>query len=357
MRAVTGPGPSEFAQPSRPADLGPSLRILLQGDRLNRSSMEEAFEILIGGRVHDAEIGAFLALLSSRMISAGELVGAATVLRRHVVRIPTPIDPSQILDTAGTGGAPKTFNVSTLAAIIAAAVGVKVAKHGNRSRTGRGSAEVLQSIGVNVDADPGTQARCLDEAGICFCFSVNHHPAARRVVGARKALSFPTVFNLLGPLTNPALAGRQIMGVYDAQFLPNVAEAMAALGVCRGIVLHSDDGLDEISIHAPTTLIHVERGRTREERFDPRTLGIESNAAHPLETRSLEEATSAFRDLIEGHERGPRREMMLVNAAAALVAGGVADSMETGFVKAAHAVDFGDAQSTLERLIEVSRGG
>jgi anthranilate phosphoribosyltransferase len=208
--------PSEFARSDRADDLTAFLKLLLQGNTLNRNQMSEAFECMIQGRTHPAETGAFLALLASRCPTSDEILGAAQVMRKHVDRVPCARNSDQIVDTAGTGGAPKTFNVSTAAAIIAAAAGspsIAVAKHGNRSRTGRGSAEVLEALGVNVHANRESQARCLDEIGLCFCFAIHHHPATRHVMPVRQALGFATIFNLLGPLTNPAGARRQLVGV------------------------------------------------------------------------------------------------------------------------------------------------
>ncbi len=217
---------------------------------------ETLFEAVLSGHLDQAQIAGVLSLLAARGPTTDEVVGAARAMRRHVTPVPAS-DPGSLVDTCGTGGAPKTFNVSTAAAIVAAAAGARVAKHGNRSRTGRGSAEVLQALGVNVDAPPGTQARCLDEAGVCFCFAIHHHPAMRHAAVVRRALKFPTIFNILGPLTNPAGATRQLIGVYDEALVPLVAAALARLGSVRAMVVHSRDGLDEVSITAPTVVAEV----------------------------------------------------------------------------------------------------
>ncbi|MHC4774469.1 MAG: anthranilate phosphoribosyltransferase [Planctomycetota bacterium] len=247
-------GPPEFRQPPPTGELTPALHHLLRGGTLDAEQSAAAFEAIMSGRAHHGEIGALLALLSARVPTADEILGAARVMRRHADPVKSRRDPARIVDTAGTGGAPKTFNVSTAAALIAAGAGngaIAVAKHGNRSRTGRGSAEVLRGLGVNVDADRAVQARCLDEAGICFCFAIHHHPAAKHAMPVRQALGFPTIFNLLGPLTNPAGARRQLMGVYDRRFMEPIAGALTTLGALRAMVVHSDDGLDEISV-SPT---------------------------------------------------------------------------------------------------------
>ena len=277
-------GPPEFAQPARPGDLTPHLKTLLGGKPLDESAAQAAFEAIASGHSTEAEMGAFLALLATRMPTVDEIVGAAKVMRANVARVPCSTDPRDVVDTAGTGGAPKTFNVSTLAAVVAAASGAKVAKHGNRSRTGRGSAEVLEKLGVDVNASLEHQARCIDEANICFCFAIHHHPAARHVLPVRRALGVPTLFNLLGPLTNPAGAGRQVMGVYAGHFVRPIAEALVRLGSMHALVLHSDDGLDEISIGAPTRVAEVRDGRVSEWSIDPRKLGLERSLKETVET-------------------------------------------------------------------------
>ena len=254
--------------------------------------------------------------------------------------------------------------VFTLAAIIAVAAfapapgsdrrTIAVAKHGNRSRTGRGSAEVLKALGVNVDADRPTQTRCLDEAGICFCFAIHHHPAAKHAMHVRRALGFPTIFNLLGPLTNPAGARRQLIGVYDRRFLRPIAEALAALGALRAMVVHSDDGLDELSVTAPSTIMHVREGEVHEERIDPKELGLAAAGLDEVTALDLEEATAMLRGVIYGTVSGPPRDLALLNAAATLVVGDRAGSLPQGLQLAAEAIDRGAVAETLERLIDLS---
>ena len=346
--------PSEFQKSARPGDLTPALHVLLAGGALSEAQAEHAFTELATGASHDGEIGAFLALLAARVPSVNELVGAARVMRSKVERVPTRLLPAQLLDTAGTGGAPKSFNVSTLAAFVAAANGAKVAKHGNRSRTGRGSAETLERVGVNINASRPVQAKCLEECGICFCFAIHHHPAAKHAIGVRKGLGFPTIFNLLGPLTNPAGAARQVMGVYAPQFVRPVAEALLRLNATRALVLHSEDGLDEVSIFKPTRVIEVRAGALREWTIDPRALGLANVDPKTLAPSSLDEAAALFEAVLRGEERGPRRDLVLVNAAAAMLAADVVASMEEGIQVAAQSLDFGDAWKCFESLRELS---
>lgn len=343
-------GPPEFARPDRPGDLTPHLKTLLAGRTLSEREATAAFEAIASGHAHEAEMGALLALLATRMPTVDEIVGAAKVMRANVTRVPCSSAPSEIVDTAGTGGAPKSFNVSTLAAVVAAGAGAKVAKHGNRSRTGRGSAEVLERLGVNINASPEVQGACLDEANICFCFAVHHHPAARHVLPVRRALGVPTLFNLLGPLTNPAGAGRQVMGVYAGHFVHPIAEALVRLASTHALVVHSDDGLDEISIAVPTRVAEVRNGAVTDWTIDPRRLGLERADPLELAPRSLEEAAMLFTNILTGEERGARRAMVLVNAAAAIYVSGIADSIETGIGLAAEAIDFGKALMTFEAL-------
>jgi anthranilate phosphoribosyltransferase len=353
--------PSEFPR-SVSTDLTPLLRQLLAGESLSAEQTAGAFEAMMTGEVHLAEISALLALLATRTPTPEEILGAARVMRRHVDALETSVPRDRIVDTAGTGGAPKTFNVSTAAAIVAAGAGAPVAKHGNRSRTGRGSAEVLRKLGVDIDAGRGVQRRCLEEAGVCFCFAIHHHPATRHVMPVRLALGFPTIFNLLGPLTNPAGARRQVMGVYDGRFVRPIAEALGALGALRAIVLHSEDGLDEISISAPTRIARVEGGGSggahpivEESTIDPVALGLQLAPREAVVARDLDHAADMVRGVLDGGEQGPPRDMTLLNAAATLLVAGRADDMPGGLRLARETIDSGRATETLERLAALSR--
>jgi len=347
----------EFQPNAESADLTPQLRCLIAGETLTEQAAAEAFGAMMSGAVHHGEMGALLALLAQRKPTCAELVGAARVMRSHVTHIPTTLPTGNILDTAGTGGAPKTWNVSTAAAIIAAAAGVVVAKHGNRSRTGRGSAEALEALGVNVDADPETQAQCLQTAGICFCFAIHHHPATRHVMPVRKAIGVPTIFNLLGPLTNPAGAGRQMMGIYDGQFLDVVADAFVELETTSAIVLHSEDGLDECSISAPTNMLHVRDGAVQHMTITPESVGLSSAPIESVTAEHLDDAISMIRGVLDGSREGPIMDMALLNAAVALYVGGQCDDVPGGVEVARDAVKSGQAMATLESLAQTSSSG
>ncbi|MCA9293101.1 MAG: anthranilate phosphoribosyltransferase [Phycisphaerales bacterium] len=339
-----------------------TLRQLVAGKALTEAQAELAFEHVLAGHATEAQVSALLALLARNGVSVPELVGAARSMRRHVMRV--PIDAAKldghIVDTCGTGGAPKTFNISTAAAIIAAAARgpagerVYVAKHGNRSRTGRGSAEVLMQLGINVDATPETQAKCLREAGLCFCFAIHHHPAMRHAAGPRKSLGFPTIFNLLGPLTNPAGAGRQLLGVYDRSFVRLMAETLAILGAERAMVAHGMDGLDEITTTAPTVIAEVRAGAVEESMFDAASTGVPRATLEALRVETLDDAGRLIRAILAGAGPEEPTNIALVNAAAALVVGEVCPDMASALRAASEAITSGAAERTLDALGKAS---
>lgn len=339
---------------------------LLAGGRLSEQQSEAVFEQLLAGVLTEAQIASLLTLIQVRGATVDELVGAARVMRRHA----TPVDcqapaGATVIDTCGTGGAPKTFNISTAAAIVVAAAApgrVLVAKHGNRSRSGRGSAEVLAQLGVNVDAGPDVQARCLSEAGVCFCFAIHHHPAARHAAPARKALGFPTLFNILGPLTNPARASRQLLGIYTPELVDLEAEALARLGAERAMVVHGLDGMDEISTTAPTKIAHVEGGggagsaQVRIEEFDARSVGVPRAKLDDLRADTLEAAAEMMRGAITAGARpGPPRDIVELNAAAALVVASAVADIPAGLLMARAAIETGAAERTLAELARLSK--
>jgi anthranilate phosphoribosyltransferase len=338
------------------ASLTPTLKTLLGHRTLTADEAREAFSAMMTGEVSHAETAAVLAVLAMRVPTSEELLGAAHVMREHVTRVPAKTPASEIVDTCGTGGAPKTFNVSTAGAVVAAAAGAKVGKHGNRSRTGRGSAEVLRGLGVNVDAGPELEGACLDSLGLCFCFAVHHHPAIRNVMPVRMALGVPTIFNLLGPLTNPLGAERQVMGVYDSRFLKPMALALKALGTKKAIVLHADDGLDELSISAPTELVHVGPDGLRLERVAPEDFGLRRAPRQSVLARDLEHAVELVQNVLSGSERGAPRDMTLMAAGSALYVADVVPSIAAGVELAAHTIDTGDAQRKLQAWTLASQG-
>jgi len=347
--------PDSSASPATP--IREVLGKLAAGEGLAASEAEGFFEELLAGRLEEAQIGSALGTMQVRGVCVDALVGGATAMRRHVTRIPgAEARPGRLIDTCGTGGAPKTFNVSTLAAIVAASAApgrVFVAKHGNRSRTGRGSAEVLAGLGVNVDASPIVQGRCLLEAGVCFCFAIHHHPATRHAAGARRALGFPTIFNLLGPLTNPAGARRQLIGVYRADLVEPMAAALARLGAERAMVVHGLDGLDELTTTGASVVATVDGGVVRASRFEPEKLGVRIVKQSELLASDLSDAVRIAREMLGG-KPGAAAEIVALNAAAALVVAGEFGGLAEGLEAARRALASGAAERTLAAMARLS---
>lgn len=339
------------------------LSSLLDRHPLDESESEQIFLALLSGQLDDAQIGSLLTLIQTMPPSAQSLTGAARAMRAHVDRVEYRCPPGEVLiDTCGTGGAPKSFNVSTAAAIVAAGVElpgdspihrIVVAKHGNRSRTGRGSAEVLETLGVKVDASPAVQARCLEEAGVCFCFAIHHHPAMKHAMGPRRSLGFPTIFNALGPLTNPAGADRQLIGVYDNALVEPMAQTLANLGAKRAMIVHAHDGLDELATTAPTRIMHVRDGILQEETIDTIDLGLPRASLDQLQASSVEQSAEIIAEIFAGNP-SPYADMVILTTAGALLVADACDDFASGIELARAAIEGGNAKTTLDRLIEVS---
>jgi len=327
-------------------------------------SMDETAEVLaeiMHGEVSETQIAGFLIALRTKGETVQELAGLARTMRALAAHVPT--EREDLLDTAGTGGGRSTFNVSTTAALIAAGAGCAVAKHGNRSATSRsGSADLLEALGARIDLGPAAVAGCIDEAGFGFMFAPAHHQATRYVMPVRRELAVRTIFNLLGPLTNPAGARRQLIGVSDASFLETIAGALAQLGVDRALVVAGDDGLDEVSASATTKVVEVNGEELRRYVLAPADVGIESgeegSARGPL-GGSPEENAAVTRAILHG-ERGPTGEpagqsLALINAGAAIYAAGGADSIADGVQAARAALAEGHAAHALQRYVQASQ--
>jgi anthranilate phosphoribosyltransferase len=342
--------------PCTPTMLREPVERLRAGHDLSQEQAHAAFTLIMQGGCPDGEIAELLLLLAARTPSVDEIVGAALAMRAVSSTVHSGLPPESILDTAGTGGTPKSFNASTGAALLAAACGVHSAKHGNRSRTGRGSAEVLQALGFNLSCSRITQAAMLQQVRFCFCFAVEHHPAARHAVAARRALPFPTLFNLVGPLTNPAGALRQMIGVWHPMFMRPMAQALERLGVEHAVVLHSRDGLDEISIGAPTDVIEVGPEGHREWVVDPAALGIDPVDPLTLAPTSLEQAADVLHSLLVGRRTDACHDMLALNAAMALRVGGAARDLREGLDMARRALQQGGGAHVLARACELSKG-
>ncbi len=321
---------------------------------LDEEATYQAFSLVMQGRVPDDRIVLLLSLLQHPHATVDELTGAARVMREHVT--PVPIDSAiaaDIVDTCGTGGAPKTFNISTGAAIVAAGAGAKVPKHGNRSRTGRGSAEVLEQLGVNVNATPAIEAKCLADAGVSFSFAINHHPAIKYAMPARRIFGKPSIFNLLGPLTNPAGATRQLIGVYQKEFTPLLAQVLARLGAQHAMIVHGLDGLDEMTITAPTQVSELVRGEVRTTTIDATEYGLPRCTLAELQVDTLESAASCIMDILEG-KSGPKSDVVCFNAGAALMVAGVVSSLRDGIKQAQEAIETGKALQVFQTLVATS---
>jgi anthranilate phosphoribosyltransferase len=326
---------------------------LTRGESLTRAQMNAAIDQMMRGEAAAEAIGAFLLASRAKGETVEELVGAATAMREHMTAIRT--QRTGLVDTCGTGGiGSKLFNVSTTAAIVTAACGVPVAKHGNRSVTSKsGSADVLAALGVNIQAPVEIVEQCLDELGICFCFAQSMHPAMKHVAPVRKQLGVPTIFNLLGPLCNPASAPFQVMGVGRQDLRPMMAEVLLQLGTEHAVVVSGDDGLGEITLATTTQVTEVRDGGLREFVWSPEHFGLAPASLDNLTVAGPAESAALIRNILAG-EPGPPRDIVILNAAAALWTAGVDPSPVTCAQRAAAAIDTGAAGALLHRLAALS---
>jgi anthranilate phosphoribosyltransferase len=325
------------------------------GDHLTADHAGAVLSEIMEGRADPVQTGAFLIALRAKGETVPELVGLARAMRS--LAAPVTSSRANLVDTAGTGGGPSTFNVSTAAALVAAGAGCAVAKHGNRSNTSKcGSADLLEALGVNIELDPEQVGRCIDEVGFGFMFAPRHHAAMAHVIPARKALGVRTIFNFLGPLTNPAGAERQLLGVADRHYQETIAEALVGLGSVRALVVAAEDGLDELSLGARTRVIEVADGGTAEWFVEPGQFGLATAELDAVAGGTPEENAAAVRAVLAG-EDGPRRDLTLLNAAAAIYVGGLAADLEEGVAKAAAAVDSGAGAEILDRLVAATVPG
>lgn len=325
---------------------------LCAGESLPTEQAAAALREIMEGRGDEVQTAALLIALRTKGETVDEVVGLARTMRDLSERVHAPVE--RLVDTAGTGGGPTTFNISTTAALVAAAAGVPIAKHGNRSATSRsGSADLLEALGVAIELSPEQVSECIREVGFGFMFAPRHHAATRHVVPVRKALGVRTIFNLLGPLTNPAGAPLQLLGVSDRNCQEMMAEALIELECERAFVVSADDGLDEFSIASPTRVIEVAEGATVEWTVDPTEVGLVAAPIERIAGGSPEENAEVTRTVLAG-ETGPAREVTLLNAAAAIALGGLADDLSAGIERAANAIDSGAAGEKLEQLIDLT---
>lgn len=328
-------------------------KTILAGTSLQPAEMIEAMDFIMEGNAKDSEIKSFLVALFEKGETADELTGAATSLRKHM----SPIESNRdsIVDTCGTGGGKTgTFNISTAAAIVAASAGASVAKHGNRRSTSlTGSADVLEELGVNVDCSIETVQKCLNQLGICFCYAPLFHPSVKNVSNVRKKLKHRTIFNLIGPLCNPANAKFQVLGAGLGNTRPLLAQALAKLGTERSIVVHSRDGIGEISVSETTDVSEVLGTQVREGQLAPSDFGLEQSSVKLLRANSPSESADVIKRVMDG-QLGPQRDIVVANAAAALWISGICDGLLAGAERCARAIDNGQAGEILKELVDMT---
>jgi len=328
--------------------------IVNQGRDLSEEEAAAVMEEIMAGEATPAQLGAFLVSVRLKGETVDEITGMARVMRQHALRV--PIEGVSLLDTCGTGGDGQgTFNVSTAAAFVVAAAGARVAKHGNRAVTSAcGSADVLEALGARIELTPAQVARCIDEVGLGFMFAPAFHPAMKHAAGPRREIGVRTVFNVLGPLTNPAGASAQLLGVARAELGAKMAAVLARLGCQHALVVHGQDGLDEMSLSGPTSVHELRQGEVREYVVSPPELGLAEAPLDAVRGGSAEENAARLRAVLDG-EPGPARDIVLLNSAAALVAADLAADLWEGVRLAQSAIDSGDAREKLVRFVELTR--
>ncbi|MDQ3878921.1 MAG: anthranilate phosphoribosyltransferase [Actinomycetota bacterium] len=345
-------GSSEFSWPHL-------LSALLAGESLSEDQTAVAMREIMDGEATPAQVAGFVVALRAKGVTGEELAGLVRTMREFATKVSVG-DP--VLDTCGTGGdRAGTFNVSTAAALVCAGAGVKVAKHGNRAASSRcGSADVLEALGVKIDLSPDDVARCIAQAGMGFCFAPIFHPAMRHTATPRRELGIPTIFNFLGPLTNPAGARRQALGVADRTMIEPMVDTLRRLGSERVVAFHGRDGLDELTTTGPSDVVELKDNELRRWVVDPAELGLDKAALDDVAGGTPDENAATIRHIFDGAS-GPQRDIVALNAAAGFVAAGRAEDMAAGLALSHETIDSGCAREGLERLIEVSnslaRGG
>lgn len=332
------------------------IELLLGGESLSFEQAERLLDVVFEGEVSEVQVAAFLTAMRIKGVTAAELAGLARSLRNHAVKVEVDVD--NLIDTCGTGGgAIKTCNISTASAIVAAGAGVYVAKHGNRGITSKcGSADVLEELGVKIDAGAETAAECIKQAHIGFMFAPAFHPAMKYVQPIRKSLGFRTVFNILGPLANPANVQRQVLGVAEENLMGTIAEALKLLGVKVAMVVHSN-GMDEISTAGVTKIIELKGAEIESYELNAEDLGISPANINDLKVTDAKTSAKVLRKILSGKEKGPRKDIVVLNAAAAIIVSGLADDFESAIRMANASVGDGRALACLEKLIEISNSG
>jgi anthranilate phosphoribosyltransferase len=330
-----------------------SIDRLLDGEDLGREGAERTLSEVLSGEAGEAQTAGLLIALRAKGETAEELAGLAAALRARAEHVSAPEGP--VVDTCGTGGGRPTFNISTTAAFVAAGAGAVVAKHGNRSATSKcGSADVLEALGARIDLSPAAVGECLAETGVGFMFAPSHHPAFRHVVPVRRELGVRTVFNLLGPLTNPAGAERQLLGVADATYLERLGRALSQLGSRHAMLVRGRDGMDELSTASPSDVVEVRDGTVSKLVVDPAELGLAPPPADGLTGGDPGRNAEITRAVLDGAS-GPARDVVVLNAGAAVMVAGLAPDLAAGVRAAAESIDGGAAAARLESFVAATR--
>lgn len=328
------------------------LKQVSRGEFLSTDTAQQFMNLLMSGDISPVQTAALLAAMTVRGETVAEIVGFARAMRANGRHLTTSED---VVDTCGTGGdGSNTFNISTAAALVASAAGVSIAKHGNRAASSKsGSADVLAALGAQIDLDETEASACLDRVQLCFLFAQTFHPAMKHAAEPRKQLGFHTIFNLLGPLTNPAGATRQVLGVYRPELVEKIAEALLQLGTTHALVVHGDGGIDELSIQGPTQFAEVKDGMVHTGYLTPEDVGLPRAPIASIRGGDAVENAELIRRVLAG-TLGPHRDIVLLNAGAVIYVAGKADSIKTGVAKAAAAIDSGQSLQQLERFIRAT---
>ena len=330
-----------------------AIEAVVSGESLSMEAAAQVMNEIMSGEATPAQFGAFVTALRLKGETVDEIAGMAQVMREHSLHV--EVD-GNLVDTCGTGGdGSGTFNISTAAAFVATGAGAKVAKHGNRAMSGSsGSADVLEALGAKIDLSPESVTRCINETGFGFMFAQGFHPSMRFAAGPRREIGIRTVFNILGPLTNPADAGAQVIGVAEASMASKMAQVLGRLGSRRAFVVHGNDGLDEISIAGSTRIWELEDGEVIGYEIEPEDAGLSKASLSEIQASDSEESARILRAVLEG-KSGAARDIVVLNASAALLAGGLVDSLKEGVQAAAASVDSGKALQSLEAFTKLSQ--
>jgi len=331
-------------------DIQTAIKTVISGQNLGKQDMTDVMQQIMTGECTPAQIGGFLVGLRMKGESVEEISAAATVMRELSTRV--TVDAKYLVDTCGTGGdASGSFNISTASAIVAAAAGARVAKHGNRSVSSKsGSADVLEAAGVNLDIDPQQVGACIEEVGVGFMFAQKHHSAMRHAIGPRKEMAVRTIFNVLGPLTNPAGAPNQVIGVFGGDLVEPLAHVLKQLGSRHVMVVHAEDGMDEISISTKTSVAELKDGEISSYSISPGDFGIEVADSSALRVDGVEQSLAMIQSVL-ANNTGPALDIVVMNAGAAIYVSGVASSLEEGMQKARTAIAEGKASTVLTNLV------